>query len=247
MSEKQIIKVNEQIEIVLETHYDEYPWDYENYGTTGSKVREWCVDRQLQVLLGESIPEPQWSERQEELEEKVYPYYLVKREEITDEEYEELEALRKEFDKEFEEWDKYHGLKVLSDEPYCWNTDAGRFWYPCNDYDDVDDEERIKYYLQENKRFEQLTRGEWCYLTYKVKVMVNGLKVASKNATGIESDMDRGDREEVWEELLSECLDDLNNKLVSKSLEHIKLGTELIKTADNLPEIDIKDFLKEIN
>lgn len=243
--EKQEIKVNESIKVILKTHTD-YDYEPDFMGTFGREVREWCIDRKLQVLLGEAVDEPEWPERSTELRRVVDNDERI----LTSEEYDEIVKVEDEYHKSWNEWDRYHGLKVLSTDVYVYHRyDSGReyrYFYPIiENYQPSESytptlEEQIKWCLQDHKRMEELMDGSWCYLGYEVEVWVEGIEVASESLWGIESDMDRASKEEVWGELLDQCFSNIEKK-ISDMVNALQRGFSALPSKET-----IADLVKEI-
>lgn len=260
--EKQEIQVNESIKVVFKTHVD-YDYEPDFMGTFGREPKEWCIDRKLQVLLGGSVEGP-------ELPEEDIP-------EFTDEEYDRVEngwkyyhsremylnnldlfwqkkALRrkvlKEYDEKCDQWNKYHGLKVISNDVYVYHRyDSGReyrYYYPSDNYTDETEENLAKYMLEDHKRYERLLDGDWCFLGYEVEVWVEDIEVANESVWGIESDMSRSDKEEVWGDLLDECFHDLKGKIEKEREALMNKWQDLTSSFNNIPD-DVSDLVKEID
>lgn len=256
MSDKQEIEVNEHLRVILIKEMDD-DYDPDYLGTFGSRVQEWCIDRSLQVLLGQAVEAPQWSDRQEELEDMLDSGAMSSDPEIyfaDTPEYEELQKLREEYDVLYEEWDKYHGLKVLSDDVYVYHRyDCGRehrFYYMSENYTDETEENKVKYMLQDHKRYEHLFDGYWYYMGFIVKVLVSGQEVAEASVWGIESDGGREFHNEVWGDLIGECFSNIRTKvnvqmdLLQEQIFELKAGLQ--KLPENFEEIE-QMILKEVD
>jgi hypothetical protein len=253
MTEKQVIQVNDTIKVILKVKYDKYQELDDFYGKVSDKVDEWCVDRHLGVLLGESVPEPEWSERQSELEDELYALskHNFQKSDMPDEEYEELGMLRAEFDKKWEEWNKYHGLKVLSDDVNTNYRSDWQFYHPyIENYEGDTEENKIKYCLEDYKTFDRFERGDWCYIYYKATVLVDNVEVAEETSDNIESNADRCDKKEVLRNLLDKCFSDIKEKIEAEitSLQDqvISLKVTLQELPENSDELE-QMVIKEIN
>lgn len=68
----------------------------------------------------------------------------------------------------------------------------------------------LAYALADNKRLEQLERGDWCFIAIRAVVTFNGVEIGTASVWGIESDSDESYFEETERDIAKEALFDAN-------------------------------------
>jgi hypothetical protein len=187
-------------------------WEYDNspdssfIGEWTDRAAPWTVDRENGWLLGEYTPETELVFFNKEDMNRCADKLEVKGYEVS--------TFTTNYDDKQTEFTVFFlGHEVLARNlRKTYERHAYRYFVPPNSYEDVTQEERVKYILQDYERADDYSKNLWDYTGCIVTMFVDGLEVAAASLWGIESDSGDDYIHEVEQDLIAECKSEAKTK-----------------------------------
>jgi len=207
MNTRESIKVIEKgkFRFVVSSMLDENP-DFSFLGEYGEEEKEYCIDRHNGIMLGQTefISTTITGE-------KYHGNFIVENwfadEKLTYDDNDYYNPTEEWNDDNTEVTLTGNGRIVLANSLSTnYDRNSYRYFYPpVDNYEGIEEEELIKYCIQDYKRMENYNRGNWYFMGIIVTMYYDGEEIAENSLWGIESDIGNDDREKIIDDLISEC------------------------------------------